>query len=124
MAKRWRCFFCDEVLTNQRDAFIHFGDGSPCGSDVAACVDPLRSDEKELFKQLRDARELAIKGMRAEERADELEYDLRRMSEELEHHFGPGATHIWVAADRYKNLEFEVKLLRGKVQTEVVEEAQ
>lgn len=101
MNKTWRCFHCDEVFTTRKDAYNHFGDETPCGSDIPACVDPLRGDEKEMFKQLRDARRLALEGMHHEERADELEWDLRQVAKELQRHFGKDVTTVWQAGDRY-----------------------
>ena len=48
-SKSWRCFHCDEVFTDRKDAVEHFG--SSC-TDVPACqVDAKRL--RELEKQLR-----------------------------------------------------------------------
>lgn len=58
MAKQWRCFFCDEVFLNRHDAWLHFGDEG-CETDVPACVDPLRTDEKARMRELREARRYA-----------------------------------------------------------------
>lgn len=57
--KKWRCFFCDEVFTDRRAAWLHFGE-SNCDSDVPACIDPLRTDEKARLKELRDAQAYAM----------------------------------------------------------------
>jgi hypothetical protein len=115
MAKQWRCFFCDEVFTNSKDAYDHFGDESVCGSDVPACVDPLRADEKALMKEFRSAVKLAREGMHHEERADELEWDLRQVEVTLQKHFGDDCTTLWQACDRYKNLQFELKVAREEI---------
>ena len=112
MAKHYRCFHCDEVFTNRKDAYNHFGDESPCGSDVPACVDPLRADEKERMNELRMARKMALEGMHHEERAHELAWDLRQVTATLQQHFGKDCTTLWQAADRYKNLQFENRLLK------------
>ncbi len=112
MAKRWRCFHCDEVFTTAKDAYNHFGDESPCGGDVPACVDPLRAEEKARMNELRAARRLALEGMHHEERADDFAWDLQNVTKELQRHFGHDCTTVWQAGDRYKNLQFELKMLR------------
>jgi hypothetical protein len=111
MSKHYRCFHCDEVFTNRKDAYNHFGDETPCGGDVPACVDPLRTDEKERMNELRKARRMALEGMHHEERADDFAFDLEQVDKELERHFGKGCTTVWQAGDRYKNLQFELKML-------------
>jgi hypothetical protein len=112
MSKTWRCFHCDEVFRNREEAYHHFGDASPWGSDVPACIDRLRFDEKERMKELRMAHKMALERMHHEERADELTWDLEQVSKEIQRHFGKDCTTIWQAADRYKNLQFELKMLR------------
>jgi hypothetical protein len=87
MAKQWRCFFCDEVFKTRRDAANHFGE-SLCESDVPACVDPLRTDEKLRMIEVRDARAYAMKMQQEAEETQndaDLLYQYRR---ELERLFG------------------------------------
>lgn len=115
MAKVWRCFHCDEVFRTRKAAWEHFGDETPCGSDVPACVDPLRSDEKGLMKALREAQRMAVEGMHHEERADELAWDLEQVAVTLQKHFGKDCTTLWQASDRYKNSQFELGLVREEL---------
>ena len=114
MSKTWRCFHCDEVFTNRKDAYNHFGDESPCGSDVPACVDPLRTDEKARMNELRIARKAYLEAMHHEERADDFNFDLWQVRKDLQRHFGEDCTTVWQAGDRYKNLQFELKMMRMK----------
>lgn len=84
MAKRWRCFFCDEVFLTRHDAWLHFGEEG-CESDVPACVDPLRADEKARMNELREARryaaEMQQEAQSFEEKADDLENFRRELGE-------------------------------------------
>jgi hypothetical protein len=75
--KTYRCFFCEEVFRSRRAAWEHFGEASYCGSDVPACVDPLRSDEKERMKALREARKYAHE---MQEQRDKMEEDADMLS--------------------------------------------
>jgi hypothetical protein len=87
MAKAWRCFFCDEVLTTRHDAWLHFGDEG-CETDVPACVDPLRMDEKARMNELREARRYADQ-MREEAQSMEEKADLLVIFEqEIGRYFG------------------------------------
>lgn len=101
--KEWRCFYCDEVFTDERLAWEHFGDDNVCSCDVPGCVDPLRLDEKARLKELREAREHAVNCQRESEEQDErvaiLEYEQGR----IPHHFGADVTRIDLAGDRYKS---------------------
>src|SRR6266576_2090048 len=56
-SKRWRCFFCDEVFTTRRDAWLHFGDTT----DLPTCVDPLREDERARMNEVRELRDEVIR---------------------------------------------------------------
>jgi hypothetical protein len=77
--KTWRCFFCDEVFRSRRAAWLHFGDEG-CVQDPPACIDPLRRDEKERIRELREARKWAIERDR---RATEVEEQLDQANVEL-----------------------------------------
>src|SRR3990167_5215078 len=75
--KQWRCFHCDEVFRSRRAAYIHFGPDEACEKLPPACVDPLRYDEMERLKQLREAQEYAFQcqesANRVEDRLDIVE---------------------------------------------------
>lgn len=78
----WRCFHCDEVFTDRQQAYDHFGPDDACEKLPAACVDPLRVDEKERIKELRDAQEYALqcqqKANEAEDERDEMKRELAK----------------------------------------------
>ncbi len=114
MNKVWRCFFCDEVFRTREEAFRHFGEQN-CETDPPACVDPLRSDEKEMFKELREAREFAMKCQRESERAEELAEGLQNEHDNFFRYFGPDCRTMWQAVDRHKNALYEIELLRKKI---------
>lgn len=102
MAKTWRCFHCDEVFRDRQTAWEHFGEEN-CVSDVPACIDPLRTNEKERLKELRDAREHAMKMQAESEKNDEMEGLLEQFREELRRYFGADCNSVWLAGDRYKS---------------------
>jgi hypothetical protein len=100
--KTWRCFFCDEVFTTRHEAWLHFGEEN-CTSDVPACVDPLRTDEKKRLDEVRELRAEVIREQaRAEEFSDAQDL-LERFYRELEQYFGKGCNSVWLAGDRYKS---------------------
>lgn len=72
--KTWRCFHCDEVFRSRKAAYAHFGPDEACEKLPPACVDPLRRDERERLKQLREAQDYAMQcqesALEAEDRAD------------------------------------------------------
>ena len=100
--KKWRCFFCDEVFTDRRAAWIHFGEPN-CTDDVPACVDPLRHDEKARLAELREAREHAMKMQTESEKNDEAEALLENFRADLRRYFGNDCTSVWLAGDRYQS---------------------
>ena len=110
MSKTWRCFFCDEVFRTRKDAYEHFGEQN-CESDPPACIDPLRTDEKARLKELREARETAIKAINDRDRAEELLEGLQSEHDNFFRYFGPDCNNMWQAGDRYKNALYEIKLL-------------
>jgi hypothetical protein len=75
MAKAWRCFHCDEVFRSRKAAWLHFGPDEGCEKLPPACIDPLRHDEAERLKELREAQQYAFQcqedGYAAEDRYDE-----------------------------------------------------
>lgn len=77
--KTWRCFHCDEVFRSRKSAWLHFGDDG-CIQDPPACIDPLRHDEKERIRELREAREWAInrdrRATQLEDKVDEVDREL------------------------------------------------
>jgi len=104
--KKWRCFHCDEVFTGERAAWEHFGDVSSCGSDVPACVDPLRTDEKQRLTELREAREHAMKCQRECEAAEDDAAMYEQYQDELERMFGKGVRtphQAWLRFEAAKN---------------------
>lgn len=55
VGKRWRCFYCDDVFRNERDAAEHFG--SELGAEPACKI---KGHEHDLIRIIRDQeRELA-----------------------------------------------------------------
>jgi hypothetical protein len=106
--KKWRCFHCDEVFIDRRAAWEHFGDDYLCSSDVPACVDPLRTDEKLRAKELRDAREHAMKMQRESEAADDKVALLDQWERELLHYFGHDVRsphQAWLKLEHWQNLD-------------------
>lgn len=74
MRKKWRCFHCDAVFTNQYEAGIHFG------ADVAgtcACVLP---HERHLVEHIRD-----LEGLLNEYRGDRDQITRSIMTLEADH---------------------------------------
>lgn len=69
--KQWRCYFCDEVFTTKEAAFHHFGPDDHEEQDVPACIDPLRTDEKERMDALKDAQRYALQCQTEAGEADE-----------------------------------------------------
>ncbi len=100
--KKWRCFFCNEVFTDRRAAWAHFGE-SNCESDAPACVDPLRTDEKALMTELREAREHARKMQAESEKNDDAEALLENFRADLRRYFGKDVTSVRLAGDRYQS---------------------
>jgi hypothetical protein len=47
MAKSWRCFHCDEVLTTRESAAEHFGDGD-YEYEPPLCVEAATTDKRKL----------------------------------------------------------------------------
>jgi hypothetical protein len=106
--KKWRCFHCDEVFTDERSAWGHFGDANSCESDIPACVDPLRFDEKTRLTQLREARELAIKMQQESEDADEKVSLFEYYEDDLRRLFGPEVHtphQAWLKLEHWQNLD-------------------
>jgi len=101
--KKWRCFFCDEVFTDRREAWAHFGDDSHCSPEVPACIDPLRHDEKARLTELREARQHAMKMQAESEKNDEAEGLLEQFRYDLCRYFGNDCTSVWLAGDRYRS---------------------
>lgn len=101
-AKKYRCFFCDEVFIGRRAAWAHFGEEN-CESDVPACVDPLRTDEKARMTELREAREHARKMQAESEKNDDAESLLQNFRDDLRRYFGKDCTSVWLAGDRYQS---------------------
>ena len=101
-SKRYRCFFCDEVFTNRRTAWEHFGEQN-CESDVPACVDPLRTDEKARMTALREAQEYAMKCQNEAQAAEDKAGDVEALYAELRRYFGEDCNSVWLAGDRYKS---------------------
>lgn len=101
-AIEWRCFFCDEVFTERREAWLHFGEES-CDSDVPACVDPLRTDEKKRMAAVRKARKYGDDCRRDADTNQDAVDNLEAMYEEIRRYFGEDCNSVWLAGDRYKS---------------------
>lgn len=101
--KKWRCFFCDEVFEDRRAAWYHFGE-SNCDTDVPACIDPLRQDERDRLKELRDAQAYAV---HCQEEAQKVEEDaelLGYVQNELQRYFGTTSPHqAWLKLEAAEN---------------------
>lgn len=80
LRKQWRCFHCDEVFRSRKAAWLHFGPDEACEKLPPACVDPLRHDEAERLRELREAQEYTMQCQEAanaaEDRADIAETEL------------------------------------------------
>lgn len=50
--KEWRCFFCDEVFTTEKEAAEHFGCFDACEADTPACK--LMQHQKQFIKYVRE----------------------------------------------------------------------
>lgn len=101
--QEWRCYHCAEVFTDQRLAWEHFGDESTCASDVPGCIDPLRMDEKERIRELREAREFAQKCMADMHMWNDRLSVLEQEQTSLRQYFGEDCTTVWLAGDRHKS---------------------
>lgn len=121
--KEWRCFHCDEVFTDQKEAFRHFGHDDYCAQDDAGCVSPLRTDEKLRLAELRDAQEAAEQFRRERDAQEERLDFLEGQYAEIPRQFGDDVTTVWLAGDRYKNAIFERDQLRA-AQPASIEKAQ
>lgn len=69
--KQWRCFHCDEVFRSRKSAWLHFGPDEACEKLPPACIDPLRADEAQRLKELREAQEYALKCQESANRAED-----------------------------------------------------
>lgn len=49
--KQWRCFFCDELFTDRREAAQHFGVFDACEADQVACK--LMAHQKHVIDYIR-----------------------------------------------------------------------
>ncbi len=98
-SKRWRCFFCDEVFTTRRDAWLHFGDTT----DLPTCVDPLREDERARMNEVRELRDEVIRQQAVAEEFSDSKDLLDSLYEELRRYFGRDCNSVWLAGDRYKS---------------------
>jgi hypothetical protein len=78
--KTWRCFHCDEVFRTRKAAWAHFGPDDGCDKLPAACIDPLRSDEKARLTEFRAAQEYALQCQESanskEDHLDDVEREL------------------------------------------------
>lgn len=51
--KKWRCYFCDEVLTTKEKAALHFGVFESCEPDEVACK-MLSKPQEAIAKYIRE----------------------------------------------------------------------
>ena len=95
MTKRkcWRCFHCDEVFRSRKAAALHFGVDWYEVKDPAACVDPLRKDEKARMDELREAQRYALSCQSLATQADEQADELSRTLDEFQRITGCKNTH-------------------------------
>lgn len=92
-SKSWRCFHCDELFRSREAAWLHFGPDDGCEKEVPACIDPLRHDEAERIKQLREAQEYALRCQESANNAEDKLDDLAREFEEFKKLTGCSNTH-------------------------------
>ena len=107
-SKYWRCFFCDEVFRTRKAAYLHFGEEN-CVTDLPACVDPLRYDEKKRLEEVRQLRAEVIRLQQQAERAEDAEALIESMYSQLRQYFGNDCNSIWLAGDRYKNAVYRAE---------------
>lgn len=78
--RSWRCFHCDEVFHSRTSAGAHFGSDRYEGTELPACIDPLRFDEKARLSEIREAQQYALQCQEsanaAEDKCDELSREL------------------------------------------------
>jgi hypothetical protein len=98
----WRCFHCDEVFTDPKDAAEHFG-AAEYETEHPGCVDPLRTDEKMRMRELHQAAELIMTMQQQRESEEERLDFLEREYAEIPSQFGADVTTMWLAGDRYKS---------------------
>lgn len=91
--KQWRCFHCDEVFRSRKAAWAHFGPDDHCESYPPACIDPLRGDEKERLKELREAQEYALQCQQSANQAEDKLDDVRRELDEFKKLTGCTGVH-------------------------------
>jgi len=100
--KSWRCFFCDQVFTDRKEAWLHFGEEN-CTTDLPACVDPLRADEKARLDEVRELRAEVVREQQRAEDAEDAKGLLEDFYRELRRYFGKDCNSVWLAGDRYKS---------------------
>jgi hypothetical protein len=100
--KSWRCFFCDEVFSDRHEAWLHFGDDN-CTSDIPACIDPLRADEKKRLNELREAVDEALKARQERDEMQDFKDNYEAIWSEIQRYFGADCNSVWLAGDRYKS---------------------
>jgi hypothetical protein len=111
----WRCFHCNAVFTEEAEAKEHFG-ADEYEVEHPACVDPLRTDEKE---RMRVVSEMRKEIQRVEHERDEFEIgfdNFYTQCEELERLFGDGVTtahHAWLRLEAAQNL---AEAYKGKLE--------
>lgn len=98
----WKCFFCDEVFTDRHEAYLHFGEEN-CSSDVPACVDPLRTDEKARMNQVRQLMEDVQKARQELAEMEDAKENYEAVWSEIRRYFGEDCNSVWLAGDRYKS---------------------
>ncbi|HXP82544.1 MAG TPA: hypothetical protein VN976_21780 [Verrucomicrobiae bacterium] len=110
----WRCFFCGETFTDRHEAWLHFGEEN-CTSDVPACVDPLRADEKARLSELREAVEEAQKARNELAKMEDFQGDYEAFWSEIRCCFGEDCNSVWLAGDRYKSVWNLVVALQAQI---------
>jgi hypothetical protein len=91
------------VFRSRKQAWLHFGPDEACEKLPPACIDPLRSDEKQRISELREAQEYAFRcqesANKAEDERDLLAYEL----EEFRRITGCHSTHelrMWLDSQK------------------------
>lgn len=120
--KSYRCFFCDEVFRGRHAAWLHFGEEN-CSSDVPACVDPLRTDEKARMDQIRVLLAEAQNARDELSQMQDWQESYEAVWSELRRYFGDDCSSVWLAGDRYKSALNRIEDLERAAQPKVQADA-
>jgi hypothetical protein len=125
----WRCFFCDEIFTDEAEAKEHFGSDEYELCAPPGCIDPLRTDEKARLKELHQAEAHAMKMQQEAEENDEAKGLLETSRSEIGRYFGivggvtastPHQAWLVLEAEQGKVIAAESRLAEVTAQLELL----